>query len=95
MTAGAALFELPIPRIAPGEPANIALVDLDAEWVAGEHGWESRSANCCFADRRLRGQGAVDGGRGRGGLSGANTVPRLHHWRSWRGRRHGDHGERR
>jgi len=56
MTAGAALFDLPTPRIAPGEPANLTLIDLDAEWIAGEHGWESRSDNCCFAGRRLRGR---------------------------------------
>jgi dihydroorotase len=56
MTAGAELFELPTPRIATGEPANIALVDLEAEWTAGEHGWESRSESCCFAGRRLRGK---------------------------------------
>jgi dihydroorotase len=56
MTAGAALFNLPTPRIAPGEPANVTLVDLDAEWIAGEHGWESRSENCCFAGRRLKGR---------------------------------------
>jgi dihydroorotase len=56
MTAGAALFELPTPRIAVGEPANVTLIDLDAEWVPGEHGWESRSENCCFAGRRLRGR---------------------------------------
>jgi dihydroorotase len=56
MTAGAALFELPTPRIAREEEANLALVDLDAEWVAGEHGWRSRSRNCCFAGRRLRGR---------------------------------------
>jgi dihydroorotase len=56
MTAGAALFALPAPRIAVGEPANIAVLDLDAEWVAGEHGWESRSENCCFAGRRLQGR---------------------------------------
>jgi dihydroorotase len=56
MTAGAALFDLPIPRIAVGEPANLTLVDLSAEWVAGEHGWESRSENCCFAGRRLTGR---------------------------------------
>ena len=30
MTAGAALFGLPTPRIAVGEPANLALVDLRA-----------------------------------------------------------------
>ncbi|MCW3068172.1 MAG: dihydroorotase [Solirubrobacterales bacterium] len=56
MTAGAELFGLPTPLIAVGEPASVALVDLDAEWVAGEHGWESRSENCCFAGRRLRGR---------------------------------------
>jgi dihydroorotase len=56
MTAGAALFGLPTPRIAIGEPANLTLVDLSAEWVAGEHGWESRSENCCFAGRRLNGR---------------------------------------
>jgi dihydroorotase len=56
MTAGAALFELPIPRIAVGEPANLTLIDLDADWVAGERGWESRSENCCFAGRSLKGR---------------------------------------
>ncbi|MGH2854165.1 MAG: dihydroorotase [Solirubrobacteraceae bacterium] len=56
MTAGAELFELPVPTIARGEEANITLIDLDAEWVAGEHGWESRSESCCFAGRRLRGR---------------------------------------
>jgi len=56
MTAGARLFDLPTPLIAVGEPANVTLVDLDAEWVAGEHGWESRSENCCFAGRRLQGR---------------------------------------
>ena len=56
MTAAAALFDLPIARIAVGEPANVTLMDLDAEWVAGEHGWESRSENCCFSGRRLRGR---------------------------------------
>jgi dihydroorotase len=56
MTAGARLFDLPTPRIAKGEPANLTLVDLDAEWIAGERGWQSRSENCCFAGRRLRGR---------------------------------------
>jgi dihydroorotase len=56
MVAGAALFEQPLPRIARDAPANIALIDLDAEWTAGEHGWESRSPSCCFAGRRLRGK---------------------------------------
>jgi dihydroorotase len=56
MSAGAALFELPTPRIAVGESANVTLIDLDTEWVAGEHGWESRSENCCFAGQRLHGR---------------------------------------
>ncbi len=56
MTAGADLFGLPTPRITVGEPANLTLCDLSAEWVAGEHGWESRSENCCFAGRRLTGR---------------------------------------
>ncbi|HUA75773.1 MAG TPA: dihydroorotase [Solirubrobacteraceae bacterium] len=56
LTAGAALYELPTPRIGVGEPANLTLVDLDAEWVAGERGWESRSENCCFGGRKLRGK---------------------------------------
>jgi dihydroorotase len=56
MTAGSALFELPTHTIENGKPANLTLVDLDGEFLAGEHGWESRSENCCFAGRRLRGR---------------------------------------
>ena len=56
MNAGAALFGLPVSRIAAGAPADLALVDLEARFVAGEHGWESRSENCCFAGRSLQGR---------------------------------------
>ncbi len=56
MTAGAELFGLAAPRLRVGEPANLTLIDLDGEWVAGENGWESRSENCCFAGRALRGR---------------------------------------
>jgi dihydroorotase len=56
MTSGAALLDLPTPRIVAGEPANLTLVDLAAEWEVGENGYESRSANCCFAGRRLTGR---------------------------------------
>lgn len=56
MTAGAALLDLPLPSIAVEQPANLVLVDLRASFVAGEHGWVSRSANCCFAGRRLHGR---------------------------------------
>ena len=56
MTAGAQLFELEPSRIEPGAPANVTLVDLATEWVAGERGWESRSENNCFAGRTLCGR---------------------------------------
>jgi dihydroorotase len=56
MTAGAALFELPVPRVAVGEPANLVLLDLDARWTVGESGYESRSDNSCFAGRTLTGR---------------------------------------
>ena len=56
MTSGGALLGLPIPRIATDEPANLCLVNLDATWVVGEDGYESRSENCCFAGRELHGR---------------------------------------
>jgi dihydroorotase len=56
LTAGLGLLDLLVPSIAAGEPANLVLVDLDAEWVVGESGYESRSENCCFAGRTLRGR---------------------------------------
>jgi dihydroorotase len=55
MTAGGALYGLPIPRVAAGEPANVVLVDLERDWVVGEGGYASRSQNCCFHGRRLSG----------------------------------------
>src|SRR5439155_8218732 len=56
LSAGAALFGLPAPLVAEGEAANVVLVDLDASWIAGEHGWQSRSESCCFAGQRLSGR---------------------------------------
>jgi dihydroorotase len=56
MTAGGEPFGLPVPRIERGAPANLCLVDLDAEWEVGEAGYESRSANCAFAGRRVTGR---------------------------------------
>jgi dihydroorotase len=55
MTAGGGLYDLPVPRIAAGEPANLALVELDVEWEVGAHGYASRSESCCFHGRTLRG----------------------------------------
>jgi dihydroorotase len=56
MTAGGIPFGIPAPTISAGAPANVALLDLEAEWEVGEHGYESRSANCAFAGRRLTGR---------------------------------------
>ncbi len=56
MTAGGALYGLPTPRIAVGEPANLCLVDLDARFEVGEDGYASRSTNCCFHGRTLHGR---------------------------------------
>jgi dihydroorotase len=56
MTAGGEPFGVTVPTLANGANANIVLVDLDAEWQVGEAGYESRSANCCFAGRTLTGR---------------------------------------
>ncbi len=56
MTAGMEPFGLVVPTLAKGAPANVCLVDLDADWEVGEAGYESRSANCAFAGRRLTGR---------------------------------------
>ena len=63
MTAGGALYGLPTPRIAVGEPANLCLVDLDARCEVGADGYVSRSANCCFHGRTLHGRVVADGRR--------------------------------
>lgn len=56
MTAGGEPFGITPPTIAVGSPANVCVVDLDAEWQVGEAGYESRSANCAFDGRRLTGR---------------------------------------
>ena len=56
MTAGGEPFGLATPSLAAGSPANLCLIDLDAQWLVGEAGYESRSANSCFAARRLKGR---------------------------------------
>ncbi len=55
MTAGVALYDLPAPGIAPGEPANLCLVDLGEQFEVGANGYASRSINCCFHGRTLHG----------------------------------------
>jgi dihydroorotase len=56
LTAAAPLIELESPAILPGRPANACLIDLSAQWRIGEAGYESRSANCCFAGRDVYGR---------------------------------------
>jgi dihydroorotase len=56
LSDGAALYQLPTPRIEVGQPANLCIVDLDAGWDVGARGYASRSTNCCFYGRRLRGR---------------------------------------
>ena len=56
MSDGAALYGLPVPRIAPDQPANLCLVDLEARFEVGADGYASRSRNCCFHGRTLQGR---------------------------------------
>ncbi len=65
MSAGAHVYDLEPPKLEPGHVADIALIDLAAEWEAGAEGWESRSSNSCFAGRGLRGRVMLTVGGGR------------------------------
>jgi dihydroorotase len=56
LSSGAGVVDLPLPAIRTGEGANFCLVDLEASWEVGDPGYESRSENCCFAGRSLRGR---------------------------------------
>jgi dihydroorotase len=56
LSSGAALLGLDLPAIEVGRVADLCLVDLEAEWEVGEHGFESKSENSCFAGRTLRGR---------------------------------------
>jgi dihydroorotase len=56
MTAGGKAFGVRVPSLVPGSPADVCLVDLDADWEVGEAGYESRSSNSAFAGRSLSGR---------------------------------------
>ncbi len=56
LSAGAEAFGFEPPALAAGSPANLVLVDTEAEWEAGSDGWESRSHNSCFTGLSLRGR---------------------------------------
>jgi len=49
-------FDIDRFRVAEGQPASLCLVDLDAEWTVGEHGYESRSRNSWCSGRTLSGR---------------------------------------
>ena len=56
LSGGGTVLDLPRPAIRTGAPADLCLVDLEADWEVGEAGYESRSENCCFAGRTLSGR---------------------------------------
>jgi dihydroorotase len=66
MSAGPArIYGLEAPRIEPGAPANLVLLDTSGEWVVREEGFRSLSANSWLLGERLKGQVrlTVAGGR--------------------------------
>jgi dihydroorotase len=57
MSSGpAAIFGLPAPRIAVGEPANLVLLDTKGGWRVQEDGFRSRSSNSWLLGQRLTGK---------------------------------------
>ena len=57
MSSGPArVFGLVPPRIAVGEPANLTLVDVERDWLVGEDGFRSRSANSWLLGEQLTGR---------------------------------------
>jgi dihydroorotase len=57
MSAGPArAYGLEAPRIAPGAPANLVLLDTERTWRVEEAGFRSRSANSWLLGQTLRGQ---------------------------------------
>ncbi|MGL4490783.1 MAG: dihydroorotase [Rhizobiaceae bacterium] len=55
-TRPAALYGLNAGTLAPGSPADITLIDLDAPWVVNEAEIRSRSKNTCFEGARFQGR---------------------------------------
>ncbi len=53
---GGAPFDIEPFRIEEGQTASLCLVDLEAEWTVGEHGYESRSRNSWCAGKTLNGK---------------------------------------
>jgi dihydroorotase len=55
-TGPARLFGLPCGKLAPGSPADLILVDLDAPWIVREADIRSRSKNTAFEGARMQGR---------------------------------------
>ena len=56
---------LEVPRIAVGAPANLVLLDLDANWTVTEAGFRSKSANSWLLGATLQGRPLLTIARGR------------------------------
>jgi dihydroorotase len=57
LSAGPArVFDLPVPRIAVGQRANLVQLDLDAEWAVEETSFRSRSVNSWLLGAKLTGR---------------------------------------
>ncbi|MFL5921235.1 MAG: dihydroorotase [Gaiellaceae bacterium] len=66
MSAGPArAYGLAPPRIAPGAPANLVLLDTEQTWRVREDGFRSRSANSWLLGQTLRGRVRVTVAAGR------------------------------
>ena len=64
MTAGGALYGLPIPRIAPGEPANVCLIDTEARLDGRRERLRQQVGQLLLSRHAIARQGDADG-RGR------------------------------
>jgi len=52
----ARVLDLPVPTLADGATANVAVLDLGATWVVGADGFQSKSRNSAFLGEELTGQ---------------------------------------
>ncbi len=54
--APARILNLEKGTLSEGADADVTLIDLDKKWVLGEGGFQSKSANCPFLGRRVKGK---------------------------------------
>jgi dihydroorotase len=55
-TTPARIFGLPVPTLADGAPANLAVVDLSATDTVGDRPYASKSTNAAFVGMELTGR---------------------------------------